>query len=169
METGAGGAAGTGMVDRRGRRDLMLRSGQIIFGDSVVNCVVQDMSPYGARVDFGAPVVVPEEVHLRMNDGTTYRALQRWSRGTQLGLRFAGPAEASGDQGHARRAFQALQALQAAAPAGCTEILRAERFFGDEELRQAVEAAEAAHARLAEVLRPHAARRADGSGAASAG
>ena len=146
------------MIDRQGRRDLVLKRGQIIFGDSVLNCIVLDMSPHGARVDFGAPVEVPVHLDLRLHDGTTYPALQRWSRGTQIGLRFAGPVEASGDEGHARRAFQALQALQSADPAGCLETLRAERFFGDEGLRQAAEAAEAAHARLVGMLQPHAAR-----------
>jgi hypothetical protein len=164
---GSDGSARAEQSSRRSQRDRVLKRGKIIFGTSILDCIVLDISPHGARVDCASPVIIPEAVDLRLGDGSTYPASQRWARGTEIGLLFTGPAAASGDEGHFRRARDALQALQAAAATGWLDILRAERFFGDEMLHQVAEAAEAAHLRLAEVLRPHASRvRQDGPSAA---
>ncbi|MBP0446817.1 PilZ domain-containing protein [Roseomonas sp. SSH11] len=141
--------------ERRGRRDRVLKSAQVVFGGAAIDCVVLDISSNGARVSFSSPVEVPELLALRLNDGSTYPALRRWVRGTDMGLQFTGPVMASGDEGHLRRAHQAMEALRAARGMGWLEILRAERHFGDEALREAAHALEAAHQQLEAALMPH--------------
>jgi hypothetical protein len=145
--------------DNRGaKRDRVLKSGQVIFGNSVLDCILLDVSVSGARLSFSTPVPVPEVVALRLSDGSTYPARRAWTRGAEVGLEFTGRVGASGDQGHIRRAWAALQAVQVADPVSWLQILQAERFFGDETLHQAAKAAEAAHMRLEAALRPHAVR-----------
>lgn len=145
--------------DKRGTlRDRVLKGAQISFGSSVLDCVVLDMSINGARISLGIPVSVPEILSLRLRDGTAYPAARRWTWGTEIGLEFTGGLEASGDEGSIRRASAALEAVQAADPNCWMQILRAERFFGDEPLHQAAEAAEAAHLRLQAALKPHTSR-----------
>lgn len=157
MEQEGGGGARGGESKRGADRNRVLKGGQIIFGSSALNCVVVDISVSGARVNLTTPAVIPEVVALRLRDGTTYPACRRWARGTEIGLEFTGRSSASGDSGHARRAWAALEAVRAADPTGWLQILRSERFFGDETLQRAAEAAEAAHMRLEAALRPHAA------------
>lgn len=141
---------------RRTARSRVLKGGQIIFDSIVYDCIVLDISISGARVRFHMPVPIPEIVTLRLRDGSTYPARRCWARGSEIGLAFTGSPVASGDQGHSRRAWEALEALRGANPAGCVDILRDERYFGDETLRHAAEAAEDAYTRLAEALKPHA-------------
>jgi hypothetical protein len=151
--------------DNRGaQRDRVLKGGQVTFGNSVLDCIVLDISVSGARVSFSGPVLVlvPEVVALKLRDGSTYPARCSWARGAELGLEFTGRIGASGDEGRIRRAWAALEAVQAADPVSWLQILRAERFFGDEMLHQAAKTAEAAHMRLEAALRPHAVRMAQG-------
>ena len=155
-QDGNGGARGGEQGKRGAQRNRVLKSAQIIFGSSALNCVVLDISVSGARVNLTAPATIPEVVALRLRDGSTYPACRRWARGAEIGLEFTGRAAASGDSGHARRAWAALEAVRAADPTGWLQVLRSERFFGDETLQRAAEAAEAAHMRLEAALRPHA-------------
>jgi len=143
---------------RGAERDSVLKGAHVTFGNSSLDCVILNISMSGARISFAMPVVIPEIVTLRLRDGSTYPAHRRWTRGMNIGLEFTGAAIASGDEGRIRRAWAALEAVQAADPVAWFEILRAERFFGDETLHRAAEAAEAAHMRLEAALRPHAVR-----------
>ena len=138
----------------------MLWAAQLEMGDSLLDCIVLDISPRGARLRFRVPVAVPDGgvVRLRLRDGTRYPARRRWSRGTLVGLEFLGPGAAlTADAATARRARALLEAVQAGPPAAWLPMLQAERFFGDEALRLAAEAVELAHARLEAALRAHAA------------
>lgn len=139
-------------------RNRVLKGAQVVFGNAVFDCVVLNISVSGARVSFSAPIVVPEVVALRLRDGSIYPASRRWTQGLEMGLEFIGRIGVSHDEGRIRRAWAALEAVQAADPIAWLEILRAERFFGDETLHRAAEAAEAAHMRLDAALRPHAVR-----------
>lgn len=145
--------------DNRGaQRDRVLKGGQVTFGNSILDCIVLDISVSGARISFSTPAQVPEVVALRLRDGSTYPARRSWARGAELGLEFTGRVGASGDEGRIRRAWAALEAVQAADPVSWLQILQAERFFGGETLHQAAKAAEAAHMRLEAALRLHAVR-----------
>lgn len=140
---------------RVARREHTAKSAHVLIGDAAFKCVVLDLSAAGARISFASPVSLPEFFQLRIRDGSTYEARRRWSRGPQAGVEFTAAASASGDAGQARRALEALEGLQVAIAADWLKILRAERYFGDEALRQAVQDIEAAHERLREKLRPH--------------
>ena len=156
MGQGEKGGAEASHDKRDTQRDRVIKSAQITFGNSVLDCIVLNISVSGARVAFGIPALVPEIMVLRLRDGSSYPACRRWARGMEIGLAFTGRVIASGDEGRIRRAGAALEAAHATDPTGWLQILRAERFFGDETLRQAAEAAEAAYMRLEATLRPHA-------------
>ena len=147
-----------GSPEQRGiARQGVLWAAKLDTGDAVIDCIVLDISIRGARVRFGAPVAVPERVVLRLRDGTRLDAWRRWSRGTQLGLEFVGAGVAlSPSETMQRRVRDILEAVQATDPKRWLPMLRGDRFFGDESLRQAAEAAEIAHARLQAALRAHA-------------
>jgi hypothetical protein len=76
----------------------------------------------------------------------------------QVGVAFTAPPAATGDQGQVRRAAEALEALRTLLSIDPAGTLRTERFFGDEHLREAVEAFEAAYEVLTTTLKPHASR-----------
>jgi hypothetical protein len=93
-------------------------------------------------VDLGTVVPLPEEVMLHMTGGSSYRARVRWAAGSKVGLEFTShqivpPATLHAMQ-HLGRMLHS-QGLPAAMAA-----LRAEGFLGNNELRKAAEAAEAA-------------------------
>ena len=48
-------------TDRRGSaRDRVIKSAQMIFHNSIIDCIVMDISPAGAKVRTSSVVVVPE-------------------------------------------------------------------------------------------------------------
>lgn len=148
-----GGSREQRVIARQG----VLWAAKLDTGSAVIDCIILDISMRGARLRFGAPVAVPERVTLRLRDGRRYEAWRRWSRGTQMGLEFVGAGVAlHPSETMQRRVRDILEAVQAADPKRWLPMLRGERFFGDESLRQAAEAAELAHARLQAALRVHA-------------
>jgi hypothetical protein len=157
----SGGVPGTiqRRVDGRGR---MLKAGSIFFGGTTLTCTVLDLSTSGARLAFGTPVALPTSFTLQLRDGSTYPSVRRWTRGSQVGVAFTAPPAATGNPGQTRRAAEALEALRTLSSIDPAGILRTERFFGDEHLRKAVEAFEAAYEVLTTTLKPHASRLAAG-------
>lgn len=151
---------------RREQRNRVLKGGKVVFDNAVFDCHVLDISPNGARVRFSVPVVVPEAVVLRLRDGASYHAVRRWSRGNEVGLEFSGPAIASNDEALGRAAGQALETLRGVELAKCYDLLLAERFFGNENLRKAADAARIALFNLETILRQHAAKPARPAGGA---
>lgn len=143
---------------RAARRDQTVKSAHVLIGETALRCVVMDMSAAGARIAFASPVSLPSVLALRIRDGSTYPAVRRWSRGLEAGLEFTAPASPSGTEGHARRAQEALEMLRTSGTTGWLGILRAERYFGDEDLRQTAEAIEVAQEQLRLKLRQHASR-----------
>ena len=151
------GPSGGSREVRRARREGVIWGARLDTGAAVLDCIVLDISARGARLRFGAPVAVPERVTLHLRDGRRFEARRCWSHGTLAGLEFLAPGAAlQADEAIARRARAALEALHRAGPAAWLPMLREERFFGDDALRQAAEAAEIAHAHLAKALGPHA-------------
>jgi hypothetical protein len=72
----------------RDPRKTALKGGHLIIGSELLDCFVLNMSDTGARVSFRAPVVLPEAVTLRLDDGSTHPALCIWVRETEVGLQF---------------------------------------------------------------------------------
>jgi hypothetical protein len=107
--------------------------GQLVFRDSIIDCVVVNISPDGARVRTAALVPVPERLTLMVRGGTAIPAERRWARGTEIGLAFAGIASLREEREHQVRATYGLlyrQGLHAA-----LQHLRGLHFFDDPELR----------------------------------
>lgn len=139
---------------RREYRKAFLKRAQIVFNGAGIDCIVENMSEGGARIRLGTPIALPDVVSLRFNDGTSYSARRRWSRGTVVGIQFDG--EGPGAEAGRRHLAQALRAaVDATDPAEAMRLLRQVWFFGDEDLRRAAEAVEVARARLDSALSRH--------------
>jgi hypothetical protein len=79
---------------RRTQRQRVLKDGRIITLDnqSIVNCVVRDLSATGARLKCGDQVAVPNEFRLQVGSERTMRPARAvWRRGNDVGIRFIGP------------------------------------------------------------------------------
>ena len=70
-------------------REGVLKSAQIIFGQSVVDCLVLDVSEAGARVRTASITPIPDQVTLRFRGGATFPAVRRWTRGMEIGFSLA--------------------------------------------------------------------------------
>lgn len=143
------------LEERRGALRLpVIKSARIVStadgGQSVYNCLVLDESAAGVLVDLGAMFPLPDEVTLHMTGGASYRARRCWAVGTKAGLAFTGPQTMSGET--AEKLAQLGGMLRAQGLPATLAALRAQRFFGNEEVRRAAETAEAAYLRLEAVL-----------------
>ena len=140
---------------RLAARETVLKSGQIVFRDIVVDCVILDISAEGARVRTAVMVPVPERVTLRLRGGAMCPAVRRWARGTEIGLAFSGSVSLA--QERAQEALMICKALQDEGLGEALRRLRAVNFFDDPELQDAAEEAEAAKAKLEAALKARAA------------
>lgn len=131
-------------------RQPVLKTGQIVFHGSVIDCVLLDISTEGARVRTPTVTAVPEKVTLRVRGGAVFPAVRRWARGTEIGLAFAGSLSLAEERMQEALAIGKLlrdHGLNAA-----VQRLAAVNFFDDPELRRLADEAEAAHARLETAL-----------------
>jgi hypothetical protein len=135
---------------RRERRHAVIKRAKIVFGGSIIDCLVVDVSTCGARVCTSALVLVPELVVLRFSGGSAFIAHRRWSRGMEMGFMFEGPAPLT--EHAASVASQAFEALPSHALEEPIRILRDARFFDDPELDRAAEQLEDAYARFKTIL-----------------
>jgi hypothetical protein len=136
---------------RLAARETVLKSGQIVFRDIVIDCVILDISAECARVRTAVMVPIPEQVTLRVRGGAVLPAVHRWARGTEIGLAFSGSVSLNEE-----RTQEALVIRKVLQEKGLDEALRRLRvvnFFDDPELEEAAEAAEAARAKLEAVLK----------------
>jgi hypothetical protein len=146
--------AGSESCRRSADRETVLKGAQLVFRDSIIDCVVANISPNGARVRTAAVVPVPERLTLMVRGGSVIPAERRWARGTEIGLAFVGSASLREERAQQVRATYALlcsHGLHAA-----IQDLRGHNFFDDPELHEAAEAAEAAHARFEAVVKARA-------------
>jgi hypothetical protein len=140
--------------DRIGRRaatrEGVLRSGKIVIGSSVVDCIVLDVSEKGARVRLGAMMILPETVMLCLRGGVAFNAVTRWARGQEAGLEFVGAPALTARS--AARAAGLLEPMQASDFDASVAALREVRYFDDPALEHLAGEARAAYGRLAERL-----------------
>ena len=137
---------------RREPRATVIKSGKLCFGQSVVDCVIADVSPGGTRVRTGVVTTVPETVILRFAGGGAYVAHQRWARGTDVGFEFIRPAP-MGDEHAASIARAAFNALPMDDLSTSIRMLRTSRFFDDPALAKAAEDMEGAYVRFKQTLK----------------
>jgi hypothetical protein len=83
------------------RRQRVLKSGKIIFadGNSVVDCVIRNLSVAGARLEVPTTIGLPHEFSLLdAHSGRTYIAKVAWRRGETMGVEFSDPPEDEDDE-----------------------------------------------------------------------
>jgi hypothetical protein len=87
----AGSAIGARQTDRRcERRQRVLKRGKILQGnDSVVDCMIRDISSGGARLRVDQYYTPPDRFDLMIADSRETRSVEvRWRLGSDLGVRF---------------------------------------------------------------------------------
>jgi hypothetical protein len=94
---------------RRAARQKSFLRGSIAFNNrrSVVDCLIRDISPYGARLIFSDAVTIPDVIELYIpQKEQTLRSHVIWRHGQEVGVSFAQhmqmeppaePAEGSAD------------------------------------------------------------------------
>jgi hypothetical protein len=135
---------------RREGRYRVIKRAKIVFGNSVIDCIVLNISKNGACIKTLAEVAVPEHVVLSFQNGGSFRAHRRWSKDHEFGFSLNGPAPLTGQD--RLLAISAFDALSMCAPQRAISILRAAEFFDDPTLGAAADEAEAAYGRLLDVL-----------------
>lgn len=76
---------------RAGSRSRAVKGAVIRFDRDLMECVVRNLSPKGARLSFADISVVPATFQLRIGaDGTWMNATARWRRGNEIGVSFDG-------------------------------------------------------------------------------
>jgi hypothetical protein len=78
------------------RRQRVLKGGKIIFadGNSVVDCVIRNLSAAGARLEVPTTVGFPQEFTLiDSHSGRSYIAKVAWRRGETMGVEFSDQPE----------------------------------------------------------------------------
>jgi hypothetical protein len=75
---------------RHHARAHVLRRGKIVFrrGYAVIDCVVLDVSPDGARLRVAAWLDLPERFELRIESGAVHDAQVRYRNLEEIGVRF---------------------------------------------------------------------------------
>jgi hypothetical protein len=75
---------------RQHARAHVLRRGKIVFrrGFGVVDCVVLDVSPEGARLRVGAWLGLPDNFELRIENGAAHEARVRYRNLEEIGVQF---------------------------------------------------------------------------------
>lgn len=123
------------------QRRSVLKGAKMLFSDSIVDCLVINISEVGARVRTAAIMPIPERITLRLSDGATFTAVRRWARGTETGLSFEGIASLPDETAQvAWRVYEAIRAISIQEP---LRLLEAAGFFGDFALQTVAEQAEA--------------------------
>ncbi|HEV7263629.1 MAG TPA: PilZ domain-containing protein [Falsiroseomonas sp.] len=137
---------------RRLPRSSVLHRAQVLFANTLHDCLVLDTSEGGARIQTATPISLPGRLVLRLSDGQAITVSRAWSRGSDAGLEFAAEDRGLGPDTAAR-----LMAIEELLKAGKFDLavrqLRAARFLDDPGIRDAAEEAEGARMRLAGVLR----------------
>lgn len=75
---------------RQHSRAHVLRRGRIVFrrGYGVIDCVVLDLSPDGARLRVATWLGLPDTFELRIENGVTREARVRYRRFEEIGVQF---------------------------------------------------------------------------------
>lgn len=137
--------------NRQSDRRAVLKTAKLVFGDSVVDCLVVDLSENGVRVRLSTVVPIPEQATVQFPGGTSYDAVRRWARGTEIGLEFTGgPQLGTSGRAHAWELYESIRDRGLDLP---LRQLRDMRCFDDPELSRIADQAEAGLRELEGALR----------------
>ena len=73
-------------------RERRLNAAKIIFNNnaSVIDCIMRDLSPRGARLLVASPVGIPERFDLRIDrNGACHPSKVTWRANDQIGVSFS--------------------------------------------------------------------------------
>lgn len=75
---------------RSGRRQRVLKSGKIIYGNGsyVTDCVVRNLSSTGAQLKVPTSVAIPEQFEFVEAGGVKKKAVVIWRKADLLGVKF---------------------------------------------------------------------------------
>jgi hypothetical protein len=74
---------------RRVQRTQVFKSAKIVWGQSVRDCVVRDISNLGARLSLISTAYIPDKFALTFDAGHTLRPCRTaWRTGAQIGVEF---------------------------------------------------------------------------------
>ena len=137
---------------RRVTRRRVIKIARLSFGlsGSTIDCEIIDESPYGMLVETNVIVNVPDQLTIRLDSGALFHVIRRWAIGTKIGLEIVGLQVI--DKPTRARMQSILSVLKTYGLPAALEILRAEQFFDNAELRQAAEDAGSAIAKLQTIL-----------------
>lgn len=84
-----------GGSNRGAHRMRTLKQAKAILSESTtMDCRIKDLTPEGARLDFGTPCVLPENFRLLfITEGVIVPVHVQWHRGNLAGVHFTGPQE----------------------------------------------------------------------------
>ena len=91
-----GKAAQDAKNQRRSQRRRVLKEGKLIFGkaQSVVDCVIDNVSDGGAHIRITSSHGVPQDFYLvEANRGVIHKAEVAWRTTTGIGLKILGPLD----------------------------------------------------------------------------
>lgn len=77
---------------RASPRQRRLNGAKIVFNNnsSVIDCIVRDLSPHGARLVVASPIGIPERFDLRIDrNGMCHPAKVTWRANDQIGVSFS--------------------------------------------------------------------------------
>jgi hypothetical protein len=92
----AGSAAQDPKNQRRSQRRRVLKEGKLIFGkgQSVVDCIIDNVSDGGAHIRITSSHGVPQDFYLvEANRGIIHKAEVAWRTTTGIGLKLLGPLD----------------------------------------------------------------------------
>lgn len=139
---------------RDSRRERRLKAAQLVFNNdqSVIDCVLRDISATGARVRLKGVYDGPKQIVLKISDGTTYSVDVMWNRNNELGLKFRGEVklEMAGQMTSVQSVLDEAKALPVV---GLLRSLSTYHEFSDDDLKDVGEELSAVHERMIELLR----------------
>jgi c-di-GMP-binding flagellar brake protein YcgR len=67
-----------------------LKGAKILFDNrmSTMDCTIRNISGTGAKIVLATPTALPDQFHLRFEDGREYRCLVRWRKLAEFGVEF---------------------------------------------------------------------------------
>lgn len=133
----------------------VIKSAKLLVGEGyaqgVYDCLVLDESDTGALVDLGTVVNLHEEMVLQVAGGAQRRARRCWAVGSKAGLEFFGAPLRSSEV--ARGMQEVARLIESKGLAAGMIALRGLAFFDEPALREAALQAEAACAKLSDLLK----------------
>ncbi len=137
---------------RHKARRRVLQKAQISFGfsGSTIDCLIANESQFGLLVETDAPVTLPDDILIRINNGETKPAIVRWMLGTKIGIEFKRRNEIPAKDTLRQKAVKDLESVKTR-----ISMLKSETFCHDREIMTMVRDVEDSFNKLCRKLAEH--------------